>query len=172
VSRCEDIRELLHRRLDGELAADLATDLDGHLADCADCRAAAAGLAAVAAGLAALPEHPFPETAFEAVLDRTRRSRRSRFRSGLAASWPAWAGAAAVLVLALLMLRPAPAPGTPTSLEVARASREARMVLTLASRAVRRAEQVAGRRVLAGEVAPALRRLPIRWASGPGPRKS
>ncbi len=173
MSPCDGFRARLHQRLDGELAADAAGALDAHLAECPDCRSLAEGLAAVRSGLLALPEHPLPEASLEAILDRTARGRRPRIR--LAASWPAWAGAAAVAALMLLLLRAPLPPSSPAGTspgELARAESEARLVLALASGALHRAERAAGDRVLAGEVAPALRKVPIRWAVRPEPRKS
>ena len=51
----------------------------------------------------------------------------------------------------------------PTAEEVARAAEETRMVLGLTARALRDARQVAVKDVLADEVSPALRKVPIRW---------
>jgi anti-sigma factor RsiW len=175
VSGCDVCRELLHERLDGELPADRAMPLDAHLAACAECRAAAEGLAAVREGLRALPEHPLPARTLEAILDRTVRARRPRVLPRFTGAWPAWAGAAAVVALALLLLRVPLAPSSselPSTADVARARSEARKVLSLASGALHRAEKAASDQVLAGKVAPALRRLPIRWAPRPESRKS
>jgi anti-sigma factor RsiW len=175
VSGCDVFRPLLDERLDGDLAADRAAALEAHLAECADCRAVAEGLAAVRAGLRALPEHPLPSVALEEVLDRTVRAGRPKVLPRFAALWPAWAGAAVVVVLALLLARLPHEPSTlaqPSPAEVARARSEARLVLSVASNALHRAERAARDRVVAGEVAPALRRLPIRWTARPEPRKS
>ncbi len=173
MSDCGTFRPLLHERLDGELGAGAALALDAHLAACPDCRSAAEGLAAVRSGLLALPEHPLPEEAIDEILDRTVRDRRPRAR--FAAYWPAWAGAAALAALALLLLRLPLSPSVPAETspgDVAKAASEARLVLSLASGALHRAERAAGNRILAGEIAPALRRVPIRWAVRPEPRKS
>ena len=175
MTGCEAIRPLLHARLDGELAREQAEAVEAHLAACAACRTVAVGLEAVQIGLRGLPEVPLPAAALEEILDRTVRVGRRRGIGVLAAPWPAWAGAAAVAVLALVLLRMplhAPSPGPPTSAEVSRARSEARVAVSLASRALRRAERAATRRVLAGEVAPALRRLPIRFTPRSEPRKS
>jgi predicted anti-sigma-YlaC factor YlaD len=173
VSACETFRPLLHERLDGELGPDAALSLDAHLAACPDCRSAAEGLAVVRSGLLALPEHPLPAEAIEEILDRTVRDRRLGTR--FAAYWPAWAGAAALAALALLLLRFPLSPSVPAEIppgDVAKAASEARLVLSLAAGALHRAERAAGNRILAGEIAPALRRVPIRWAVRPEPRKS
>ena len=174
MSACAAFRPLLDERLDGELSAERAAALEVHLAACGECRAVAEGLAAVRTTLRALPEHPLPPEALEAVLDRT--VRRSRFRGlpRFSAAWPAWAGAAAVVILALLLLGGPLAPtqtGRPSADEVARGRDDARRVLSLASRALHRAERAACDTVVAGEVAPALRRVPIRWAPRPEPRR-
>ncbi len=175
MSGCDDIRPLVHERLDSEISGDRAAALEAHLGACGECRAIAEGLAAVRAGLRALPEHRLPADALEAVLDRTVRAGRMQVLPRLAALWPAWAGAAVVVVLASLLLRwplTPKAPVGPSPAEVARGRDEVRRVLFLASRALHRAERAASERVLSGEVAPALRRLPIRWAPRPEPRKS
>lgn len=175
MSGCDAFRRLLDERLDGALAQDDASALEAHLAACADCRVVAAGLAAVREGLQSLPEHPLPPIAFEEVLDRTVRAGRRRPPARFAALWPAWAGAAAVVVLALLLARLPQGPSTlaqPSPAEVARARSEARLVLSLASDALHRAERAARDRVVTGEVAPALRRVPVRWVPTPQPRKS
>ncbi len=172
MSGCDSFRPLLHDRLDGELSAGAAEALDAHLATCPDCRSLAAGLSAVRSGLLALPEHPLPPDSLEEILERTVRGPRDRVR--LAARWPAWAAAAAVAALVLILLRGPLPPGPaaePSPDDLARAAGEARAVLCLASGAIHRAERAAAERVLVGEVAPALRRIPIRWAVRPGPRK-
>ena len=51
----------------------------------------------------------------------------------------------------------------PTEEEIRKAAEDVRMVLALASRAVRRSERAAVERVLAGEVAPALDRIMVDW---------
>jgi anti-sigma factor RsiW len=175
VSACEAIRLLLHARLDGELPAERVATVEAHLAACAACRAVASGLEAVRSGLRELPEHPLSAAVFEEVLDRTVRARRPRGFRRLAVPWPAWVGAAAVLAFAVVLLQiPVfpPSPGPPSPAEVSRARSEARIAVSLASRALHRAERAAADRVLAGEVAPVLRRLPILWATKPEPRKS
>jgi hypothetical protein len=62
-----------------------------------------------------------------------------------------------------------PRAAAPSAERLARAEREIRLVLGRTAGALRRAEQAAVREVLAGQVAPALRRIPIRL---PGSRQS
>ena len=53
---CETMQDNFVRRLAGDLAEAEARELDRHLAECADCRAAAEGMSEVWAGLGELPE--------------------------------------------------------------------------------------------------------------------
>ena len=53
---CETMQENVVRRLAGDLAGSEARELDRHLAECADCRAAAEELTAVWNGLGELPQ--------------------------------------------------------------------------------------------------------------------
>jgi hypothetical protein len=97
----------------------------------------------------------------ERVWDRTTRAggRRARgWRWNLAA-----AAAVVAIVLSGLWLRNGSAPTGPTDAELARAAREARMVLQLTSHALRRTERAAVQEVLTDEVSRALRRVPISW---------
>jgi prophage antirepressor-like protein len=68
-----------------------------------------------------------------------------------------------VLLLGGLWLRQESAPAGPSEAEMHQAAREARMVLHLTSRALRKTEAAAFRDVLTDEVSQALRRTPIRW---------
>ncbi len=49
--QCEDALNQLNARADGELPVENSADLDGHLASCSECRAAAEGLSAIEAEL-------------------------------------------------------------------------------------------------------------------------
>lgn len=163
---CRVALQAIHRRLDGEPPAEAdERRLDEHLAGCADCRAARAELQAIQDGLRELPPLRMPDDALRAVLDRTVRSdRRSALRRwGL--DWRL--AAAAVITVGVIGVWYAlyPPPSGPSQAELQRAAVEARAVLNLTARALRTAERAATRDVLAGEVSPALRRVPIEWPS-------
>ena len=168
MTGCDDSRELLHSRLDGELPGERAADLDAHLAACASCRELADDLAAVAAGLQALPEHPLPPGVLREILDRTVRRRPTiRFPGISLPFWRGWAaGAVAAAVLIAMVFYPRySATRSPSPEDLARAQGEVRMVLSLTARAMQRAEIAASDRVLAAQVAPALHRVPIAWSA-------
>jgi anti-sigma factor RsiW len=166
---CERFRTLVHERLDGELGPDDSSLLDSHLDACAACRAFVSELESVRDGLLALPEHPLPDAVLRAVLPLT--TRKPRVAHG---TWASFAAAAAVaaIVLGILWSRPGPlAPATPDAAELARARSQARYVLALAARAFHESERTARDRVVVGEVAPALRRVPVRWSEFAPARK-
>jgi hypothetical protein len=159
---CAEAREAIHLSIDADLMdAGLKRSLETHVSSCADCREFAAEMRAIQGGLRALPELRMPDEALERVWDRTTRSRHASART--------WrrnlAAAAAVIVIALagLWLRNGSAPPGPTDAELEQAARDARMVLQLTSRALRRTERAAVRDVLTDEVSQALRRVPIQW---------
>jgi len=166
---CETARELIHRVLDGELMdAVRREELDEHLGACAECRRARDELGAVQSALRGLPAQPFPDEALQEVWRRTTRSGPVR-RVAVGRRWLDWRPAAAAAVLALALYAAWDAGvvrNEPTAEEVARAAEETRMVLALTARALRDARQVAVKDVLADEVSPALRRVPIRWPGG------
>jgi len=166
---CERARELIHRRLDGELMdAVRRQELEDHLDSCAACRRARAELDSVQAALRALPRIPMRDEALREVWEQTSRSRPDR--ASRARRWLDWRPAAAAAALALALwaawdlgaVRTGPSPE-----EVARAAEETRMVLGLTARALREVRQAAVTEVLAEEVSPALRRVPIRWPGEP-----
>lgn len=165
---CETARRLLNERLDGEIAPAEALDLEVHLSGCPDCREVASGLEAVTAGLQRLPLERMPEGDMEAVLARTVGDGASPARSEDRWAWrPGVILSAAAAVLAFALIAPfilrSTAPAEPTTAEVEQASREARMVLAVAARAMRSAETAARDRVIGGEVSPALQHVPVRW---------
>ncbi len=170
MSDCRKIQDAIQDGMDGPLAADRREAIDAHLRRCGDCRSYEEGLDAVRRALAALPHVPFPADALPSVWERTIRSRTGgRDRRSSRLDWRiALAAAAAVTVLFLpALFRPVPGPyGTA---EIARADRDARRVLVLASQTLRRTEQAAVKQVLTGEVAPAMRRIPIRWPQSKRP---
>lgn len=163
---CVEAREAVHATLDAEpLDAALKQRLEAHLASCSACREFAEELRAAQRELRALPELELPQAALEEVWERTSRAG----RAGESAPWgrylPAAAAAAAVVLFGgLWLLRPpAREPAGPTEAELRRAAIEARMVLRIASDALRKSERAAFREVLTDEVSEALRRAPIRW---------
>ena len=157
---CDRWRALVHARLDGELPPDESALLDAHLETCPGCRAFLDDLESVREGLLSLPEHPLPDSALGAVLGRT--TGKPRAALGAWAGWAA-AAAAAAIVLGFLWSRPGPPPSADPA-DLARARAEARYVLALTARVFHESEKTACDRVVVGEVAPALRRVPIRWS--------
>jgi predicted anti-sigma-YlaC factor YlaD len=154
------VRDAIHATLDADLIeAGVPARLSAHVDGCASCREFAAEMRAIQRALRALPAEQLPDAALEEVWRRTVRRRAWTRPRVLAAS----AAAIVVIALAGLRLGPEPAPAGPSEEELQHASREARMVLRLASGALRRTEQAAFKTVLAGEVSSALRRVPIRW---------
>lgn len=162
---CEVARRAIHRRLDGEPLAEAdARDLAAHLQRCGACGEFDSDLRAIQSGLREIPLAALPDAALQSVLDRTLSSRHAQtLRFGL--DWRL--AAAAVVTVAVIGLWQSlypPAP-RPSDVELERAAVETRAVLRLTARALRRAERTATRDVLAGEVSPALRRVPINWPS-------
>jgi len=158
LTGCTEARAAIHRRLDGEaLEAVLAAGLERHLAGCPGCRRAEAELADVQVRLRAVRLPPMPDADVRAVLARTSRAPRAVHAVG----WRAAAVAAAVL-LAVLLGSWIERTRRPDPIELARAANEARYVLALTGRALDRTERAAVGRVLAGEVSPALRRVPMK----------
>lgn len=123
-SACDPFREELVALLDDALPAEARARVEAHLAGCATCRQALAGLQrALQAvdGLPATPPGPGLEAAFAARLERERgRGLRGVLR-WLVRPAPALAlgGAAALLALVLLLV-PGRGPGAGDELEVAR----------------------------------------------------
>jgi anti-sigma factor RsiW len=161
---CAAAREAMHATLDADVVeAGLRERLAAHLADCTACREAEAELRAIQRALRELPVQTFPEAALEEVWQHTVRAGRRRATWGRNGRLAAAAAAVVVVVLGGLWLRPDPAPAAPSEAELQQAAREARLVLRLASGALRSTEQVAFEDVLARDVSDALRRVPIRW---------
>jgi len=162
---CGEIREAIQDGMDGPLEGNRREDVETHLRRCAECRDYREGMGAVRAALSSLPEQPFPDDALAAVWGRTVGSRGEErtLRAGWRDFGIALALAASVTLLFLpALFRPVRAPYS--SPEIARADRDARRVLVLTSLALRRTERAALEQVLAGEVVPAVRRIPIRWS--------
>jgi len=164
---CERARRALQDGLDGPLPTGEREVLDGHLEGCGECREYRDDLLAVREGLQALPDVPLPDDALEEVWSRTLATgappARSRKRWG-------WAAVAAALLVAALVWVLNPIQWTepaPTEEELGRAADQTRLVLALTAQALQRTEDAAVRGVLAGEVSPALHRIPLNWPEGP-----
>jgi anti-sigma factor RsiW len=103
---CDDLREELVALLDDELSTDARARVEAHLAGCAGCRAALAGLRQALEAVDALPvavPGPGLEAAFEARLERERaRGLRGALR-WLARPVPALALGASLAALALVL---------------------------------------------------------------------
>lgn len=171
MSRCETIQERIQDRMDGPVPAEVAQEIELHLTTCRECREFQGGLLRVRAELQALPEVPFPDDALEDVWRKTVANRVAPQRR--AGAW--WlAAAAAIFVVAVLVRLAGPADPAPTRAEMARAERDTRIALGAVARALRTTERTTVHRVLAHEVSPVLRRIPVRWpkAADPDPARS
>lgn len=164
---CEVFRDAIQDRLDGPIDAESAAALEDHLRRCGDCREAASGLGAVRSALRGMPSPPMPEEVRRAILARTVEAAVPD-RAGRRAGGRFWSAVAAAAVLLAIVagvlwsdLRRDPGPSIA---ETERAEREARYVLSIASAALRRGERAAIHQVLGNEVAPAVRRIPLRWS--------
>jgi predicted anti-sigma-YlaC factor YlaD len=185
--RCDEARLSIQNGLDGPIDAAERASLDLHLAECAECRAYRDGLQGVQAALRALPELTLPDDALEAVWDRTTRAEApSRVRVWVYG----WRGLAAAAVLTGVLIglwawvgndpivnggtlaETQVTPGELTEEEIELAAEQVRLVLGLTGSALRRAEHAAVDQVLGGEVAPALKRLPIQLSRSKEPRRS
>ena len=166
--KCEQAIERIHEVLDGDLMdAARRRELDDHLSDCAGCRKADAELRTIQQALSAMPAGELPDDALDEVWSRTTKAPlRPVYHWGIVA-------AAAVLVLALLGVWQFGTPGVvgPTQAELDRAEDEARMVLGLTAKALRKTEQAAFQSVLTEEVSPALRSVPIKWPGASAGRR-
>jgi anti-sigma factor RsiW len=168
--KCEQAVERIHQILDGDLMdASDRQEMEEHLASCDGCRKAEAELRTIQQSLRALPADSLPDDVLDAVWTSTTKSHGRRlYQWGLAA-------AAAVLVVSLLGLWQFGPPGAvePTQAELDRATEEARMVFGLTAQALRKTERAAFKSILAEEVSPALRSVPIKWpGSSTGRRKN
>jgi predicted anti-sigma-YlaC factor YlaD len=165
---CEAAREAVHVLLDGDLLeAGRRQALDEHLAGCPACREFEAESRWLQGALRSLAVPAMPDTALEQVWNATTREAspakvirpaRGRFE------WRALAAAAALAFVLygawdLGRVR----PSTPSPEEVARATEQMRMVLGVTANALHEARTVAVDEVLAGEVSPAIRKIPIRF---------
>lgn len=176
MNACLDRRDAIHRLLDDELDSAERAAFDAHLGSCAGCREMLAGLEATRAVLRALPKEMLPAEALDTVWARTIRSAETGRAAARAPWW--WAAAAAATVTVAILGGLLRAPRLPSAdravadavtapADIDRAGREARFVLALTSRALHKSGSAARDQVLGGRVAPALRRIPIRWAEEP-----
>jgi predicted anti-sigma-YlaC factor YlaD len=170
MSSCAEIRRTIQEAMDGPIAAERQAAATSHLRACAECREYQEGLEIVRNALRALPSIPLPDDALDLVWERTIRNvaRLPKRRSLRAIPWLAAAAAVLVTVLSLpALFRPLTRPYTPADLS--QAAREARSALALAGNALRKSRHVAVTEVLAGEVSPAMRKIPIRWSPSKNP---
>lgn len=162
---CARAMATLQRGLDGELLApDELARLGRHRAACARCEARAQELDAVQYALREVEAPVFPETALHAVFRQTSRAPSARVarRARVGAAMRV-AVAALVAGLGLVLWLVTWSPAGPSPAELAQAAAETRMVLGLTATALRGTERAAVRQVLGARVAPALRKLPVRW---------
>jgi predicted anti-sigma-YlaC factor YlaD len=160
---CERARRTLEERLDERVDSERARHLRDHLERCPRCREHEEGLLLVRRALGALPVVPFPDEALAAVWRRTIEAEAHPSRASRL-DWRSAVAAALVAAAALFSLQLGGGRrGGPTDAEIARAARETRLVFALTARAMRRSERAAVDQVLAKEVSPAVRRIPLRW---------
>ena len=129
--KCKAFEELIQKKLDGDIAPDDRRRLEGHLADCADCRKALSQHEWIAETLAAAS--PAGEARVSAAVMERIRARRPRLQWGLAV-----AAAAACVVLAVLVLvgRSASKPTQPSVTIARQAGTISVRVQALVSRAI------------------------------------
>lgn len=172
MKHCDSNRESLHRLVDGEIHGTEREALDRHLEGCPGCRAFVEDLRALRGSLSRLDAEPFPPEALEAVWTRTVGARRRRTLPRPAA-WviPAAAAVALALLAPALFRGPKPPDSTESysPADLARAERDAQVAIALVGQAIRRGESAARDRILAGHLAPALRKLPFRSPADPPP---
>ncbi len=164
---CAEARRAIQVALDADLMeAGERRHMEAHLAECADCREHDSEMRAIQHALRSLSPLELPDQALQEVWVRTTRAGQRPTQRTWGPSWRNLAAvAAAALIVAVVgvMQWDGRVSGVPTDEELRRAASDARVVLGLTSRALRRTEQVAFRDVLADEVSGALRRAPIEW---------
>jgi predicted anti-sigma-YlaC factor YlaD len=101
MSVCEEIRELMSARIDGELTAAESLRLEEHLASCEACREELAALERAWGGLDALGEISVPEGLTDRVVARVLAARRGMppARRRVRVLYPLAAAAAVILAL-------------------------------------------------------------------------
>jgi len=155
---CARCRRRLEERLDGTLGERERSELDAHLAGCAECRAHAEGLTTLVSALGEFPELELPDADLEAVWRRTVDSPpRHRARR-----WPlVLSAAAAVLVAGLFALERHDTAGEPTPAELAQAKADLELVAQLTQHALRVTQRGAVDAVLHQAVNPVLQQVPL-----------
>ena len=109
LSACVEMKELLAERASGPLQAEAAALLDGHLLQCAACRADAAQWRDLFSLVALPPPTLVEEAALRSLPERTLAAWQRRERSGRRArGMLAAAGIVAAAALPLWLWRPAP----------------------------------------------------------------
>ena len=160
IMNCDEAQRTTHRVLDGDLMD--ATSLRRHrkhIESCLNCAGFDAELNDVQQALQGLTVEALPDQALDELLAQTSRAERVGPWRRWGLDWRALAAAAVLafaLVAALDRGGPVPAP-QPTPAELAQASEDARRVLALTAKALRRTEEA-----VVGEVVPALSSIPIR----------
>jgi anti-sigma factor RsiW len=103
MKNCEDIRELLSARLDGELTAEEARLLDGHLASCEACRGELAELERTWKALGELSDVEVPAGLDQRVIARATGSKRPTSASRRILRWVYPLSAAAAVLVAVVV---------------------------------------------------------------------
>jgi predicted anti-sigma-YlaC factor YlaD len=101
--RCEECREAVSARLDGEASELDAAAADAHLVGCAECRAFARSASALHRSLRVRPAEPVPDLT-AAILAKVPAPSGSRGRVATAREWPRYALFAVALTQLLLAL--------------------------------------------------------------------
>lgn len=170
---CARARRSAHERLDGDLLAPSdAAFLEEHVAVCAECRSVVAELEQIQRTLRSVVVPGLDSAALERVWRSTSRSETVRAANGRRVWRAAAAAAALALMLAGLpwLVDQPPRTEMAQPIEIRRAAEEARLVLEVAGRALRRAERAATEDVLADGIGQALDRTSIRWSGAARPR--
>ncbi len=164
---CPEAREAIQVALDADMMeAGQRQRLEAHLAKCAGCREHESQMRTIQHALRSLSSPGLSDAALREVWDRTTRADETPAQRSWGPGWRNLAAiAAGVLFVAVIGILQwdGRVPGEPTDEELRRAAAEARVVLGLTSRALRKTEQAAFRDVLADEVSGALQRVPIEW---------
>jgi anti-sigma factor RsiW len=124
-TRCDEIRSLFDRLLDGDLPERELKMLEEHMRDCAGCRAAAEAEKDIVRALAELPDVPCPDSVVRSIEDATflrrgKAPRLDRLRSiPLPLRWSAASVglAGAVIVVLLLVIGRFEPTGRPKDLD-------------------------------------------------------
>lgn len=141
---CARVLEMIEGRLSGSLPVGLDAAVDAHLAGCAACRAELELASSIRGELAALPSFDAPPQMIDALRRRVREAPSSsarlaagNARRGLKLRFTLAAAAAASAVVAAAVLLPhrAPQPPPVSSVDVARATAEARFAFALVAHA-------------------------------------